>query len=147
MEYHEILSKLSPCGLDCSRCAGFKGGPISRLSSGLLEQLGNYRIMAAIMQNFEPAFASYEQFEGILKTFAAASCEGCRGEESLCPVSCRVKSCHKDKKVDFCFQCSDFPCDGQAEIPIGERWLKINQRMKEIGVEMYYEEQVQKPRY
>lgn len=41
-------------------------------------------------------------------------CKGCREVEGNCPVipmKCRVYPCAKKKGVDFCFECSDFPCD------------------------------------
>jgi hypothetical protein len=147
MEYEQVLASLAPCGLDCSRCAGFKDGGIARLSRELLDQLGNYQRVAAIRAKFDPLYASYDKFEAILKELAAASCGGCRGENNLCGVPCRAKDCHREKAVDFCFQCGEFPCDQQNAIPIGERWLKMNQRMKEIGVEPFYEEQSKLPRY
>ncbi|MDD3268764.1 MAG: DUF3795 domain-containing protein [Syntrophomonadaceae bacterium] len=147
MEYGGVLEKLAPCGLDCSRCVGFQEGEIKKLSTRLIELLENYQRVAAIMQKFNPAFASYKGFEDILQTFAQASCTGCRSINNSCPTPCIVKTCHKEKAVDFCFQCPDFPCDKQAQIPIGERWLQINQRLQEIGAVEYYQEQNRLPRY
>lgn len=147
MEYGEVLEKLAPCGLDCSRCVGFREGEIKELSSRMLELLGNYQRMAAVMQKYNPAFAAYKDFGEILKTFAGASCSGCRGINNTCPTPCIVKTCHKERTVDFCFQCADFPCAQQDKIPIGERWLKINQRLQKVGAIEYYEEQNRLPRY
>ncbi|MEN6326571.1 MAG: DUF3795 domain-containing protein [Syntrophomonas sp.] len=147
MEYGEVLKRMAPCGLDCGRCIGYQGGEIQELSARLLKLLGNYQRVATIMQKFNPAFAAYKDFEEILKTFAQASCSGCRTANNSCPTPCAVKTCHKEKAVEFCFQCGDFPCDQQDKIPVGERWLKMNQRLQEIGVVKYYEEQSKLPRY
>ena len=43
------------------------------------------------------------------------NCPGCRFFDSEKPVSiarCKIRNCEKikNKKVKFCFQCSDFPC-------------------------------------
>jgi len=147
MEYEQVLLKLAPCGLDCNRCAGYSDGEIARLSRDLLSRLGNYRRLAPIRARADYEFAGYEQFEKILNSLAGASCEGCRGVNSRCPVNCKAKSCHREKGVDFCFQCADFPCKSEMEIPTGERWRKMNQHMRDIGVEAYYEEQCKLPRY
>jgi hypothetical protein len=41
-------------------------------------------------------------------------CPGCRAVEGKCPVigeTCSTYVCSQQKGVDFCFECSDFPCD------------------------------------
>ena len=57
------------------------------------------------------------------------------------PVQCSVMACYREEGVDFCFQCKDYPCEKGLSGPIGERWKKMNDRMQEIGVEAYYDEQ------
>ncbi len=40
-------------------------------------------------------------------------CPGCREVEGRCPVIggvCETYQCALEKKVDFCFECDDFPC-------------------------------------
>jgi hypothetical protein len=49
--------------------------------------------------------------------------------------------------VDFCFQCPDYPGEKGLSGPLGERWKKRNDRMREIGIEAFYEEQAGQPRY
>jgi len=42
------------------------------------------------------------------------SCKGCHDEGGKCahlPMPCRVYPCAKGKGVEFCYECSDFPCD------------------------------------
>jgi hypothetical protein len=52
-----------------------------------------------------------------------------------------VVVCYKEKGVDFCFQCSEFPCDKTNFDPhLNNRWLQMNERMNAIGVEAYFEE-------
>jgi len=41
----------------------------------------------------------------------------------------------------------NYPCNNQFYGKLRERWLSINDRMKEIGPEAYYEEQSKQPRY
>lgn len=147
MNYDEVKSRLAPCRLDCSRCAGYQDGEINRLSRELLANLGNYRRIAPIRARADQEFAHYEHFETILKTFATADCHGCRAANSRCPAICKAKGCHREKGVDFCFQCAEFPCNSDMEIVTGGRWRKMNERMDRIGPEAFYEEQVKMPRY
>jgi len=44
------------------------------------------------------------------------------------------------KGVDFCFQCDEFPCEKTSFDPdLKQRWVQMNTRMKEVGVESYFE--------
>jgi len=61
---------------------------------------------------------------------------------------CGVIECYKTKGVDFCFQCDEFPCDKTNFDPdLKRRWIKMNKKMQEIGVEAYYEKTRNMPRY
>ncbi|MGI5881235.1 MAG: DUF3795 domain-containing protein [Syntrophomonadaceae bacterium] len=64
-----------------------------------MSRLGNYRRLAPIRARTDYEFSGYEQFEKILNSLAGASCEGCRGVNSRCPVNCKAKSCHQEKGV------------------------------------------------
>lgn len=148
MSYNEVLKQLAPCGLDCGRCADYENGEIRKLSTKLLQALGkNYDIVAKMKSDIKPIFQNYSNFKEILGSFSQASCSGCRGEDVLCPIQCTAKTCYKEKGIDFCFQCADYPCDKQFSGRLRERWITINNRMKEIGVVDYYFEQVKLPRY
>ena len=147
MEYPEAKARLAPCGLDCPRCADYAGGEIKKTSALLIELLGNYQRLAKMKSDAIPAFRGYDQFQEVLTSFAGAACSGCRGDQVLCPTRCEARTCHKENKVDFCFQCGKYPCENQFEGKLRERWLSINNRMKEIGPAAYCEEQAKLPRY
>ncbi len=147
MDYKEAKSRLGACGLDCSRCSDYDMGEIRELSARLVELLGNYRRLALMKERAIPAFAHYDEFHAVLKELSQGACSGCRGDHVLCPTVCSARFCHKENKVDFCFQCSLYPCDRQFSGKLRERWLFINDRMKEIGPAAYCEEQAKKPRY
>ncbi|HER23747.1 MAG TPA: DUF3795 domain-containing protein [Candidatus Atribacteria bacterium] len=147
MTYDEVVRKLAPCGLDCSRCADYQDGEIKELSTKLLNLLGRYDRLAELKSTIIPTFKSYSKFKELLELFAQVSCGGCRSENVKCLINCHAQTCHKDKKVDFCFQCEEFPCDKQCERKIRERWIANNQRMKEIGVVNFYTERSKLPRY
>ena len=87
MDYRQMTA---PCGLDCFNCPVY----LAREDEGLRTK---------ISQNMGiPA----EQ----------ASCQGCRNEKGTIPSfnmtePCSVYKCTEEKGIDFCYDCSDFPCD------------------------------------
>jgi hypothetical protein len=140
MKYSDILEFLAPCGLSCRKCFAFTKGEIAMHGQKLQEQLGNFDIYAERFSAFLPEFKDYPSFKKLLNYFASPDCQGCR--EGTCKYpNCGVVACYKEKGVDFCFQCDEFPCDKTNFDPhLEKRWIRMNERMKEIGVEAYYEE-------
>lgn len=146
----KILEHLGPCGINCQKCFAFNDGDIKHHSESLRNSLGNFDIYAKRFTELldEPIFGKYPDFKDLLDHFASANCLGCRKQECHLFKSCNVRNCYKEKSVDFCFQCDDFPCKNTGfDTHLEQRWIKINQRMKEIGVENYYNEIKDKPRY
>lgn len=150
INYEFIKSRLSPCGLHCGKCFAFAEGDIALLSEQLKNSLGNFDVYAERFVSLldEPVFAKYPDFKELLKYFSVSKCKGCRKEKCILFKSCNVRECSERQKVDFCFQCKDFPCDktGMDE-HLYKRSVTINQRMAAIGVEAYYNEVKDKPRY
>jgi len=147
MDYQVILKELAPCGLDCSRCSSYNEGEVKKLSTELLDTLGNYERVAARLAGFVPALQHYPEFKEVLVFFTRGSCPGCRSGGGQFPP-CSARSCFKEKGVDFCFQCDEYPCARNEYDPgLMTLWRKMNDRMKEVGVEKFYEEQKEKPRY
>lgn len=80
----------APCGLDCFNCPMY-----------LADE--NPELRAAIAKNLN---ISIEK----------AVCKGCRNENGTMRFldktePCNVYQCTEKKKIDFCCDCSDFPCD------------------------------------
>ncbi len=147
MDYEKIKVVLAPCGLNCSKCMAFDEGDIKTHSRGLKEALGNFDNYAKRFSGFWPVFAHYPEFKQVLEQFTQGNCRGCRSGDCKYP-NCGVAACYKEKQVDFCFQCDEFPCDkSNLDDNLKERWIKMNMRMKEIGVEAYYREIRNTPRY
>jgi len=148
--YDLIKERLAPCGLYCGGCFAFAGGEIRQLSGRLRGVLGNFGVFAkrfAELMN-DPIYASYPEFEKFLEHLAKGSCGGCRNEACKLFASCGVRPCAEVKKVDFCFQCAEFPCDKTGfDAHLHRRHVAINRRMKEIGVEAFYDEVKNLPRY
>jgi len=150
MEDNHLLNRLAPCGLHCGKCFAFVDGDIRKYSLLLKESLGNFDICAERFSGLlnKPVFQKYPDFKEMLEYFTTVECQGCRNETCKLFDSCKVKECAKQKKVDFCFQCDEFPCNNTGfDEHLLKRSVDINQRMKEIGVENYYQEIKDKPRY
>jgi hypothetical protein len=150
MDYEFIKSRLSPCGLYCGKCFAFADGEIALLSTQLKDSLGNFDVYAERFVSLldEPVFSKYPDFKVLLNLLSEPKCKGCRKEKCILFSSCKVRECSEKRKVDFCFQCSDFPCNETGlDENLYKRSVSINQKMKEIGVEAYYNEIKDKPRY
>lgn len=148
--YDFIKRRLAPCGLHCGKCFAFSDGDISNYSKLLADSLGNFDVYAERFVELldEPVFQKYPDFKKFLSHLSKGSCNGCREEQCKLYKSCKVRACIEVKKVDFCFQCSEFPCEHTGfDTHLYNRHVKINQRMEEIGIEKYYEEVKNLSRY
>ncbi len=147
MRYDVILKTLAPCGLNCGKCQAYAEGDIQKHAMELRRLLGSFDSYAERFSKFLPVFKSYPAFKDLLNHFSAANCKGCRKGDCKYP-NCGVAPCYKQKRVDFCFQCNEFPCEKTNFDPnLKQRWIRINARMREIGVEAYLEETKDMPRY
>ncbi len=150
MNYELIKERLAPCGLHCGKCFAFEDGEIKNHSRQLKISLGNFDVYAARFVELlnEPAFKNYPAFKAMLEYLTTEGCKGCRQEKCKLFSNCKVRDCHEQQGVDFCFQCSQFPCNNTGfDAHLHKRSVDINLRMKEIGVEKYYEEVKDLPRY
>lgn len=146
----EILNSISACGLNCDKCFAHEAGDIRKYSLKLKEKLGNFDVYAerfvTLLDN--PIFKKYGDFKTMLDFFASANCKGCRKEYCKVFKSCGVQACHKEKNIDFCFQCDEFPCNKtNFDENLKKRWVQINERIRKIGIEAFYAETKDKPRY
>jgi hypothetical protein len=150
LNYEFIKTRIAPCGLHCGKCFAFSEGDICRLSKDLKTNLGDFDAYAERFVNLldEPLFLKYPEFKETLNYLSTGKCKGCRKEKCALFKSCNVRACSESKQVDFCFQCSEFPCNNTGfDENLKKRWELINIKMKECGVEAYYNEIKDKPRY
>jgi len=149
MEYGEVLKFLAPCGLSCQKCFAYQDGDIRKAALTLKEKLGNFDIYARRFSSLvDPVFDNYPSFKELLSSLAAGGCQGCRAQACGLWPECFVASCYREKKVDFCFQCQEFPCKNvNFDNHLKHRWVQMNQSMKEMGVMNYYEQTKPEPRY
>ncbi|MFX1375126.1 MAG: DUF3795 domain-containing protein [Promethearchaeota archaeon] len=83
------------CGLECSNCKIFKARD-------------NQEIANELVSYFEG------QWENVkMEDF---HCNGCRDEVDCWSPDCRIrKCCVYSKKLDYCYECQEFPCEGLNE--------------------------------
>ncbi|WP_432409567.1 DUF3795 domain-containing protein [Wukongibacter sp. M2B1] len=147
MSYEMAVKELAPCGIDCSRCVAYENGDIVNLSKELKEKLINFEKFAKKMEKLVPAFKDYEGFINILDHFSKGKCHGCRNGDAL-NTACATKDCHKIEKVDFCFQCGNYPCSNNSyNDDLYDKWKSNNDKMKNNGVEVFYDSQKKRTRY
>ncbi len=145
-----LNNKLGPCGLLCEKCFAFDQGPIQYNAEQLQKHLGNFDLYAKRFVGLldEPIFGKYQDFKEFLNLLSSKNCKGCRKQECHLFKNCKVRECYKIKNVDYCFQCLEFPCENTGfDENLRQRWLKINRRIQEIGLENYYNEIKDKSRY
>ncbi len=145
-----LIEKFGPCGLLCEKCFAYDKGSIRHHAEQLKDSLGEFSNYAKRFVTLldAPVFNKYSDFNELLNLFSQGSCLGCRKQECHLFKDCKVKQCYKDKKIDYCYQCSDFPCNNSGfDENLKQRWLKINHKIREIGLENYYHGIKDKPRY
>ncbi len=124
---------LSVCGLNCNECDMYKASH------------GDEKCREEIAEWFKKKRNMTLKVEQI-------RCEGCRGPiEDNWSSDCKMMKCAKEKNLDFCFQCEDFPCatvndfasDGAAH---HKRTVENMKRAKIVGLNGWIAEQVKKGR-
>jgi len=119
MDYFELTA---PCGIDCFNCELFG----ENITPEMQKRIAAYR-------NQPPE---------------TVRCLGCR--ESGCliiPGECATKSCIASKKIDFCYQCDEFPCnrlhpcfDKSEKFPQNFKLFNLC-RIRAVGLERWAEEE------
>jgi hypothetical protein len=104
----------------------------------LLYVLGSYDSFLEGSPGSRPILDKYNDFKEVLEYLANGKCNGC----------CIVPKCTEDRGILFCFECKDFPCD-KTGFPTGlrEKWIRKNNKIKEIGIEQFFEEEKNVPHY
>jgi len=123
-------------------------GTVRKAAEGLTANLAGFAAKAPLFAAQEPALAHWDHFEAILAFLQKGSCTGCRNPGASCNAACNVKDCVRDKGVDFCFQCPDYPCQEHGLFPpLVAKWRVAQDYMKANGADAWWHEQSTRPRY
>lgn len=118
----------SPCGLPCFHCPVFLSKENPMIRKRMAEALG-------IPEE-------------------KATCEGCRPQEGRIKVlksdqQCKIYGCVVEKGIEFCHECSDFPCErfqpyaDRAQMPHNTKMYQLCM-MKKLGFEKWAAEEAAK---
>ena len=144
---HSILDNVAPCGLVCYACNGCNHGIIKELIGKLLGYLDGYDDY--VTKSWPDDSNIIKNSMQVLKHWESLDCPGCRHEDHQCHnQNCHIRSCTREKGFDFCAECVDFPCDKVDEKKtFTDFWIAGNTRIRDAGVEKYFEEQKDKSLY
>lgn len=150
MDKKQLLEKIAPCSLMCHTCTAYKKGVICNSATTLLRYLDG--IECFYKKHMPDAVESYKNFENILNKYSRGFCSGCRnGEHKGCCISgCFLIECTNEHNVDFCGECTCFPCDKAKDIfedEVYNQWIEGNTYIKENGIEAFWEANREKPHY
>lgn len=122
---------ISVCSLNCAKCDMYHASH------------GNEKLRDEIIEWFKK-----ERNETIKPE--QVRCEGCRGPlDAHWSSDCKMMLCAKERGLQYCFQCKDFPCTnvnefGSDGISHHKKTVENSKRMKEIGIEAWIAEQKRK---
>lgn len=151
----EILNAIAPCSMFCITCTGCQYGQISDHARKLLHLLEGHEefLDKNLLKEYRHKLDEFKIFYKKLDKYAYPKCGGCRNNKANgCSIKgCIIPECTKKHHVDFCAQCSEFPCDNVNESIYKkttiEKWLKGNTLIKKIGIEKYFENNKNIPHY
>ena len=152
---NDILKAVAPCSLLCSTCTGCKYGDISIYAKELLRLLDGHKefLEKNLKKEYKYKLDEFIVFQNKLKKYANPKCGGCRnGGANGCSIKgCFINECVKEHNVNFCGECSLFPCDKVNNTVFKDnvikKWSEGNTRIKQIGINSYYEERKNIPHY
>ncbi|MFA6720664.1 MAG: DUF3795 domain-containing protein [Candidatus Cloacimonadaceae bacterium] len=137
MEIKLTVNDIAYCGLNCRLC---------NLTTILPEAAGK---LLSIMRNdgwehfgsqLYPEFGEFWKVLGLLSGLKE-SCPMCKG--GCGNPECVFRICAREKGLQLCAECVDYPCEPLREFFSGhyEKLAVNNQRIREIGLEAWLEEQ------
>jgi hypothetical protein len=148
MNREKIILEVSPCGIDCSRCFGLIDGEARKHAVALQEIFGeSFEKFAERFSEYVPVLGKYGDFREFVDFLAEVDCAGCRNS-AVDEKPCGILKCYREKGVDFCFECDDFPCELEG-LPddLKEKWRETGMKIREVGLEAWYVEMKKKHRY
>ena len=131
----ERLKYITYCGLYCELCSARGRVPKQAASLSKTMVKDGWDIWGKDLPNFK-------QFWEFLTRISDKNnaCPGCR--QGGGPPFCGIRKCAKNKGVDLCVDCEEFPChriEGLAKGYIN--LIPDMKRMKELGFDAWFEEQ------
>ena len=152
MDRPGLLKAVAPCSLLCYTCFGYKDGAVSYHAGQLFELHKGWYEGHELAYGDNPSaeqmskLDSIRTFNEMLKGLMNPTCRGCRecsGRGGGCIAGCIIPQCTQQHGVEYCGDCSEFPCDrNNAIFPpnVLKKWLEGSSSIRENGIESYFEE-------
>ena len=156
MEQEELLRYVAPCSLMCYTCPAFQNGGIAKCASKLCKYFEGYYDFndANMPEEYRGWLSEFQSFYDRLARYTDRPCLGCRSDVKRgCIEGCVVPDCIRQKGIDFCAECPEFPCEKGKKFfaginnVIGKDWEAGSRRIAEVGIERYFEEKKDESHY
>lgn len=155
VEREKILTAIAPCSLCCYTCPAMKGGVIEETSAKLHHYMEGYYDFCknVLPEEMRAKAEKIKEFTGRLEKQSHPSCNGCRDNThgKCCISGCFILECTQGHGVDFCAECNEFPCNKLTtdifNPTVIAEWHRGNERIREVGIEQFYEEITSRSHY
>jgi predicted RNA-binding Zn-ribbon protein involved in translation (DUF1610 family) len=116
---------LAPCGLYCGVCAVY-----------ISHKDNNLKFKERLVNVYKP----------LTKTIDDVKCTGCLSKDTVFGYcqTCPIKTCVKEKEIESCSQCNDWPCKiiNRFPIPVGKKVImRTIPQWRELGTAKWVEEE------
>ena len=151
MDTKEIVKVVAPCGKMCDTCANYYNSTLVQSARRMVQFLDGYEEYIAKEKGYS-GIRDYQTFEKVLKEFAKGKCHGCRATDD-CTVKqhpkCVIRKCAEHRDIEFCTQCSCFPCNVNDSVSenVTEDWKNKSTELSKEGVTAYYYDNIHKSQY
>jgi hypothetical protein len=138
-EMTEQLEFVTYCGLYCGLCA--ERARIPSRAQALQEAMVDEGW--PFWGHTVPGFTEFWEF--LERLHADGGCPGCRAGGG--PPQCEIRVCARERGLDLCGECLDFPCDHvEALAARYPTLIADNRRRHRVGLEQWLSEQEERAR-
>jgi hypothetical protein len=120
------------CGIYCGHCFSRTHiAPTAALLQDYMKRQG--------FETFGPYMPNFKEFWEFMKVLIEAEgCPGCKKDGGS--PACAIRTCARDKNVEACPLCSDYPCEKFSWLPSSESYPtleKDNQLLRDNGLDAW----------
>jgi len=125
------------CGLYCKLCAHYARVPKQAAKFKVILLKEGYDYFG------EYIYPEYKNFRKVLDQMESTDLTKCRCFGGCGNPECKIRICAKEKGIEYCASCADFPCANFTEgfLKTYPCLIANNRRIKEIGIEAWIKEQ------
>lgn len=111
----ELRRLVTYCGGFCGNCACYEGRVVARVAADLKELIAaaGYAEWVPVYEDIDFSFADFQKgleffSDGEKGPYCQHPCKEGGG------APCQIRPCAREKGVEICFECPEFPCDKLA---------------------------------